>query len=96
MIWDRTKKGILDIGGELVHFEVKIPSALEMEDIVSNLDENGRPKMKDSDFVKRFCTTIEGFSSVDEFLNCGQSYWAMKAIGGFIVESSKLDCEVKN
>ena len=96
MVWDINKKGMLDVGGELIHFEVKIPSALDMEEIISTKDENGLPAIKDSDVVKKFCLSVEGFPTVEAFLKCGRTLMCMKAIAGFIIESSKLDCELKN
>lgn len=98
MIWDKTKKGILEVGEEKVTFEIKVPSALEMEEIISSaeLDENGRMKLKDSEIVRKFLTRIDGFESVEDFLSCGQTMLAMKAIGGFIMDAATLKVEIKN
>jgi hypothetical protein len=98
MIWDKTKKGILEVGEEKVTFEIKVPSALEMEEIISSaeLDDNGRMKLKDSEIVRKFLTRIDGFESVEDFLSCGQTMLAMKAIGGFIMDAATLKVEIKN
>lgn len=98
MIWDRTKKGILEVGEEKVTFEIKVPSALEMEEIISSaeLDDNGRMKLKDSEIVRKFLTRIDGFESIEDFLSCGQTMLAMKAIGGFIMDAATLKVEIKN
>lgn len=98
MIWERTKKGVLEVGGENVTFEIKVPSALEMEEIISSasLDENGRMKLNDSEIVRKFLTRIDGFESVEDFLSCGQTMLAMKAIGGFIMDAATLKVEIKN
>ena len=98
MIWDRTKKGVLEVGDENVTFEIKVPSALEMEEIISSasLDENGRMKLNDSEIVRKFLTRIDGFESVEDFLSCGQTMLAMKAIGGFIMDAATLKVELKN
>ena len=98
MIWERTKKGVLEVGEEKVTFEIKVPSALEMEEIISSasLDENGRMKLNDSEIVRKFLTRIDGFESVEDFLSCGQTMLAMKAIGGFIMDAATLKVELKN
>ena len=98
MIWEKTKKGILEVGEENVTFEIKVPSALEMEEIISSasLDENGRMKLNDSEIVRKFLTRIDGFESVEDFLSCGQTMLAMKAIGGFIMDAATLKVEIKN
>ena len=98
MIWDRTKKGVLEVGEENVTFEIKVPSALEMEEILASasLDENGRMKIKDSDIVRKFLIRIDGFETVDDFLSCGQTVLAMKAIGGYIMDAATLKVEIKN
>ena len=98
MIWERTKKGVLEVGDENVTFEIKVPSALEMEEIISSasLDENGRMKLNDSEIVRKFLTRIDGFESVEDFLSCGQTMLAMKAIGGFIMDAATLKVELKN
>lgn len=98
MIWERTKKGVLEVGDENVTFEIKVPSALEMEEIISSasLDENGRMKLNDSEIVRKFLTRIDGFESVEDFLSCGQTMLAMKAIGGFIMDAATLKVEIKN
>lgn len=98
MIWDKVKKGILEVGEEKVTFEIKVPSALEMEEIISSaeLDKNGRMKLKDSEVVRKFLTRIDGFESVEDFLSCGQTMLAMKAIGGFIMDAATLKVEIKN
>lgn len=98
MIWERTKKGVLEVGDENVTFEIKVPSALEMEEIISSasLDENGRMKLNDSEIVRKFLTRIDGFESVEDFLSCGQTMLAMKAIGGFVMDAATLKVELKN
>lgn len=98
MIWEKTKKGVLEVGDENVTFEIKVPSALEMEEIISSasLDENGRMKLNDSEIVRKFLTRIDGFESVEDFLSCGQTMLAMKAIGGFIMDAATLKVELKN
>ena len=98
MIWEKTKKGVLEVGDENVTFEIKVPSALEMEEIISSasLDENGRMKLNDSEIVRKFLTRIDGFESVEDFLSCGQTMLAMKAIGGFIMDAATLKVEIKN
>ncbi len=98
MVWEKTRKGVLEVGEEKVHFEIKIPTALEMEDILSNapVDESGKIKVRDSDIVRKFLTRIDGFDSVEDFINCGQTMLAMRAIGGFIMEAATLPVEIKN
>ncbi len=96
MMWDRTKNAVLEVGGKAVTFEIKVPSALDMEEIVSTIGEDGKPAIKDSEIVKKFLLRIDGFNSVDDFLSSPAAFVAMKLIAGFIIESATLKVELKN
>ncbi len=96
MVWDKTRKGILDVEGEQIGFEIRVPSALDVEDVLSYVDENGKVLIKDSEIVRKFLLSIDGFPSVDEFLSSPQTFFCMKAIAGYVVASSTLKAELKN
>ena len=98
MIWEKTKKGVLEVGEEKFPFEIKVPTALEMEDIVDNavIRESGNVKLRSSYIVKKCLLSIEGFRDAEEFLNTPGTAALVNALGNIIVDAGTLKVELKN
>lgn len=92
MIWSDKKKGTLVFdNGEEINFEIKVPSCIDIEEIASE-----KEQIKDSELVKRFLISIDGFDNADELLSTGGALAIVKTIARVIINASSVSVELKN
>lgn len=92
MIWSDRKKGTLVFdNGEEINFEIRVPSCLDIEEIALE-----KETIKDSDLVKRFLISVDGFDNVDTLLSTGGTRILVRTIAQAIISASSISVELKN
>lgn len=94
MIWSDKKTVTLLVRGEEVKVEFRIPSALEYEELIEELQK--QTIARDSVAFIKFVTHVDGFNSAEECVKAGGTKNLVRCVSEEILKSASIDVELKN